>query len=96
VTGILLIIFSCFTPTAMDSILTWQAKKSSQLTKENEDDWKDIPGSNDIGIYWRQYFYNCSNAEDVVYTGAKPEFEEFGPYTYREWDSYTDVSWSNL
>ena len=42
------------------------------------------------------YLYNCSNALDVVYKGAKPEFMEFGPYTYREWDSYTDVSWKDL
>ena len=26
-----------------------------------------IPGDRDIGIYWNQYFYNCTNAMDVIY-----------------------------
>ena len=42
------------------------------------------------------YFYNCTNAEDVIYKGQRPEFMEYGPYTYREYDNYTDVTWENL
>ena len=66
----------------------------TQLTQENEDNWKGIPGRHDLGIYWHQYFYNCTNALDVIYRGEKPEFQEFGPYTYRESDSYDGVIYS--
>ena len=33
---------------------------------------------------------------DVVYTGAKPEFQEFGPYTYRESDTYSNLTYEGL
>ena len=74
VTGIILIITAAFTPKVMDSLLLYGAKESSQLTAKNEPNWKNIPGANDIGIYWNQYFYNCTNAEDVIYRSKKPEF----------------------
>ena len=80
----------------MEAILTSQAKKSAYLTKDNEKDWKDIPGSNDILIAWNQYFYNCTNAWDVTYKNAKPEFMEFGPYVYRESDTYSDLVYQDL
>ena len=44
-----------------------QAKTGTQLTQANEDNWKDIPGSNDVAIYWSQYFYNCTNMMEVIY-----------------------------
>jgi len=65
VTGLILVITSCFTPKAFDSILVGQAKKGAYLTQANEADWDGIPGSRDLGIYWNQYFYNCTNAKDV-------------------------------
>lgn len=49
-----------------------------------------------MGIYWYQYFYNTTNAMDVVYKGEKPMFKEFGPYTYREFDNYEDLDYSPL
>ena len=96
VTGIILIVMCCFTPMTMEAILVSQAKKSAALTKDNEKDWKDIPGSNDIGIYWNQYFYNCTNAYNVTYRNHKPEFKEFGPYIYRESDTYTELVYQDL
>jgi hypothetical protein len=32
----------------------------------------------------------------VIYTGAKPEFTEFGPYTYRESDTYSNLTYESL
>ena len=96
VTAVFLIVTCAFTPLAMEGVIKFAAKKGSQLTPENEKDWKGIPGTHDIGIYWRQYFYNCTNAEDVIYNNHKPEFKEFGPYTYREYDNYTDLVYEDL
>jgi len=96
VTGVVLLILCGFTPKAMEAILTSQAKKTAQLTPENEQYWKGIPGQFDIGIYWNQYFYNCTNAMAVTYTNAKPEFMEFGPYVYRESDSYDDLVYGTM
>lgn len=33
---------------------------------------------------------------DVVYKNAKPEFMEYGPYVYREYDNYTDLVYNDL
>lgn len=92
-TAVILVISSAFVPKLMNTALLFGAKKSSQLTPANEANWNGIPGANDIGIYWNQYFYNCTNALDVVYQNAKPEYQEFGPYVYRESDTYSDLDY---
>ena len=92
----LLIISGSFVPKLFDTLISAGAKKSAQLSQENEADWRNIPGTHDIGIYWNQYFYNCTNAEAVVYTNAQPEYQEFGPYIYREFDNYNDLNYTNL
>ena len=33
---------------------------------------------------------------DVIYSNAKPQFQEFGPFVYKEADSYTDLQSSSL
>ena len=42
------------------------------------------------------YFYNCTNPEDVTYKNAKPEFMEYGPYKYREFDTYNELVYTDL
>ena len=74
VAGVVLVITSCFVPKTMDSLILAGAKKSSQLTEENEANWNGIPGQLDIGIYWNQYFYNCTNPLEVTYANKQPEF----------------------
>ena len=95
-TAVILLVSCGFVPKLLDNALEYGAKEAAYLTKANEADWKDIPGKNDIGIYWNQYMYNCTNAEEVVYTNAKAEFQEFGPFIYRESDTYTNLDYSNL
>jgi hypothetical protein len=33
---------------------------------------------------------------DVIYKNQKPEFMEFGPYVYREYDNYDDLNYTSL
>ena len=96
VTGIILVITCAFTPKVMNTIIGNQAKKSSMLTQANEPDWKNIPGTHDLGIYWNMFFYNVTNPLEVTYKNAKPEFMEYGPYIYREFDTYNDLVYENL
>lgn len=67
------------------------AKEGAQLTADNEKAWKGIPGTYDINIHHNNYFFNCTNSNNVIYKGAKPELEQFGPYIYREWNTFDDV-----
>ena len=54
------------------------------MTLNNEKTWKDIPGFFDINIHHDNYFFSVTNEDDVIYKGAKPIFEEYGPFIYRE------------
>jgi len=38
-----------------------------------------------------KYFYHCTNAEDVIYNGTEPIFEEYGPYIYKQSEDIKDV-----
>ena len=67
----------------MHKLMVDNAKKSSLMTEENESKWTGVAGTNDVGIYWDNYFYNCTNAHDVIYKNSKPIFMEVGPYRYR-------------
>mmetsp|Transcript_19682 Transcript_19682/g.14415 ORF Transcript_19682/g.14415 Transcript_19682/m.14415 type:complete len:154 (-) Transcript_19682:2274-2735(-) len=75
----------------VDWLLVTGSKKESALLEDNFDLWAQIPGIYDIQLIRRNYVYNCTNYEDVIYLGARPEFEEFGPYAYREYDNISDV-----
>ena len=39
------------------------------------------------------YFFHCTNSDDVVYKGLRPTFEEYGPYIYREYDIFTNITY---
>jgi hypothetical protein len=67
------------------------AKQASALTQENSDNWNGIPGKFDILIHNDHYFFHCLNPDDVIYKGLRPEFEQYGPYVYKEYDTYSDV-----
>mmetsp|Transcript_22843 Transcript_22843/g.22103 ORF Transcript_22843/g.22103 Transcript_22843/m.22103 type:complete len:157 (-) Transcript_22843:70-540(-) len=72
------------------------AKKESALSVDTYSLWGQIPGEYDIALVRRNYVYNCTNYEDVIYLGAQPEFEEFGPYSYREYDNFTDPDYDQM
>ena len=77
----------------LNSQVTRGAKRLAALTKENENSWKDIPGSNDITILHHNYLFSCVNMDDVIYRGQTPIFEQYGPYIYRETDDWTNVTY---
>lgn len=95
VSAIILIVVASFTPKLMDNVITSQAREKAQLTEANLDLWAGIPGKYDLSLDWIHYFYNCTNYEDVLYKGAAPKFMELGPYTYREYDSYDNLTWTD-
>jgi len=63
------------------------------LTLNNEKTWKDIPGFFDINIHHDNYFYSVKNEDDVIYKGEKPIFEEYGPFIYREYQEFTNITY---
>ena len=89
-TGIILLGIGIAFNWIMHDLTIFGAKQSAALTKKNEPMWRGIPGQYDIAILRNTYVYNVTNYEDVIYKGAKPIMEEFGPYIYREYDYYED------
>jgi hypothetical protein len=93
VVGIVLLVLACAWVPILNKLVIIGAKQGAQLTKESEESWKDIPGHFDINLHNDHFFFHCLNADDVVYKGEKPMFEEYGPYIYREYDTYTNVKY---
>ena len=40
------------------------------------------------------YFFSCINYDEVIYKGEKPIFEEYGPYIYQEFDTFTNITYN--
>ena len=78
--AVILIALSIFLLLFLEKLQTEKGKKSAYLTKANEPYW-----TKDAGFNRDFYLYNCTNSQDVIYTNAKPEFQEVGPYKYREY-----------
>lgn len=46
-------------------------------------------------LYTKFYFFNVTNQDEVVKTGAHPIVAQVGPYTYREWRTKFNLKWNN-
>ena len=53
--------------------------------------WQDPP----LDIYMQFYFWNVTNANDVINNGAKPNVALAGPYSYLEKRIKWGIEWSN-
>ncbi|XP_017482315.1 PREDICTED: protein croquemort-like [Rhagoletis zephyria] len=53
------------------------------------DKWSTIP----IPIYMYMYLFNWTNPEQVRTSGVKPNFEQVGPFVFREEKIKEDVTW---
>jgi hypothetical protein len=91
---VLLGIGAAFYP-IINGLQAYGARSGAILNKANEPNWKDIPGNNNILITRNTFVYNCTNYEDVIYKGVKPTMQEFGPYYYKEYDTYYNVSFGH-
>ncbi|EDW64876.1 protein croquemort-like [Drosophila virilis] len=74
-------------PTLIDSIIM----KALPLTPTSRtyEKWADLP----IPVYMNMYLWNWTNAEEVKLHGVKPNFQQLGPYVYREERVKMDVEW---
>lgn len=55
--------------------------------------WKNIPGNYDLLISNSHYFFSCINPDNVIYKGERPIFEQYGPYIYQEFDTFTNIKY---
>jgi len=90
ISGVALLGLSAGWVAILNSLVTSGAKDGAQLNEVNAVTWKDIPGTNDILIQLNHYMFSVLNPDDVIYKGERPKFEEYGPYIYREYDSFED------
>ena len=42
------------------------------------------------------YLYNVTNYEDVIFKNAVPEFQEVGPFTYKEVNEYNNIDYDKF
>ena len=93
IVGIALMALACGWVPLLGSLVLSGAKEAAALTEANDATWKNIPGTYDINIANEHFFFHCLNADNVTYMGQKPQFEQYGPYIYREHDVFTDVKY---
>lgn len=94
VIGIILLGVGIGWPFIIDSLVVSQSKDQAALGSDNMDQWKGIPGKFDIQLNRNTYLFNAVNRDDVLFKGATPEVEEYGPFIYREYDDYsTPTEW---
>ena len=97
VAGICLVILALATPFTMDRYVKSSSIKGTEICAENEELWSQmLVGQKDVEILQDFFLYNCTNYEDVVYRGATPEYQEVGPFTYKEVNEYTEIQYGNL
>ena len=92
VTVVTMVIFFFMT----DLYLKQWANGLAEISPANEDMWKGVlVGNDDLGfqILRHHYLYNCTNYNDVILKDAVPQYQEIGPYTYREYNKYEDVEY---
>eukprot|EP00347_Sterkiella_histriomuscorum_P022889 403336776 len=89
VIGVILLGVGIGWPFIIDSLVVSQSKDQAALGPDNMDQWKGIPGKFDIQLNRNTYLYNVVNRDDVIFNGAVPQVEEYGPFIYREYDDYS-------
>lgn len=102
VIGIICIIISlAFSPTIYKKIEEG-IRDTIQIKTQAEDSksyWQWVNGTGDPEVvaskYYGYYFFNLTNPQNFAATGAKPEFEEVGPYTYKVKSNKFNISFNN-
>ncbi|EDW04144.1 GH11637 [Drosophila grimshawi] len=81
------LLFIIWWPSLIDSIIM----NSLPLTPTSKtfDKWETLP----IPVYMKMYLWNWTNAEEVKLHGVKPNFQQLGPYVYREERLKMDLEW---
>ena len=80
--GVIVLVIGILFQIIMNALIAYGAEEGAALTAATESNWRGIPGDNNILVTRNFFLYNCTNHEDVIFLGARPEFEEFGPYYY--------------
>ena len=57
-------------------------------------DWLTSEDADDAPLFKSYYFWNLTNPDEYM-TGATPQFEELGPYVYRQFDRKLNVTFEN-
>ena len=94
VTGCILLAIGITLPVIMPSLVEMGAKDAAPLRTDNMKQWAGIPGPLDLGVYKKNFVYECTNKDDVIYKGARPIMRESEPYLYREHDDYGDFNFT--
>ncbi|ALC40170.1 ninaD, partial [Drosophila busckii] len=74
-------------PALIDSMV-WKALPLTPTSKTFEK-WEVLP----IPVYLNMYLWNWTNAAEVALKGVKPNFQQLGPYVYREERVKKDIVW---
>lgn len=93
--GAISILSAVIVPYTIENSIRRRSLELVALSDENEPFWnKALSGSdpaNGVEITRQHFLYNCTNVPDVLFRGAKPEYQEIGPFNYSEVNQLTDL-----
>lgn len=92
--GCVLIVMAVTLPILIESKIQSQAKEQVLMGTGNKELWGIIPGQSHVDMHRDYYLYNLTNPDDFLYNQAQPEFVEIGPYTYNEFQNYTNTNFT--
>ena len=94
--GVILFAVSVLVPPQINKLLNKKIKEQAHLSEDTASKWAAIPGELDLFVSFNYYLYNCTNAEKVILEGARPEFNEVGPFVYRYFQEFTQRNYTKL
>ncbi|XP_033336946.2 protein croquemort [Megalopta genalis] len=86
--GIIGLVLGILWPSIYSSLIHKQL--SLNPTSTNYELWKETP----IPMYLKLYMFNLTNPKEFLIGKEKPQFEEMGPYVFRETDYKVKQTWN--
>jgi len=82
----------------VNQLLDDQIKKMlvvDSVSAEGYAAWQSNTDDDDVPVWFKFWNFNLTNAADVIASGAKPIFEEYGPWCYKELRVKINITWSD-
>jgi hypothetical protein len=94
--GVVLLTVAIVFPILINKAIKEDVIPSVAITKENEENWDDIPGPYGFKVLMETYVYNWTNPDEVLFDGAQPIFDEVGPIPYLNNQKFMDANYTRL
>ena len=94
--GVILLTIGIALPIIISNAVRGGVTPLVAITRDNEEQWDDVPGPFNIEVTKNIYVYNWTNPDEVLFEGHHPVFEEVGPIPYLNKQKFLDINYTHL